>query len=483
MTETKPHIRMTAAETDRIKEVSCPDDLESLSAEYLRRMLRELQVRQSALEGYNEKNIHRLKRLVDILKHPADTLQEFLDYALDQAIGLTDSRIGYIYHYHEDRREFVLNTWSKDVMAECRIANPETCYELDKTGIWGEAVRRRQPIVVNDFPAENPFKKGYPEGHVQLFKFMTVPIFKESRIVGVVGLANKESDYDDIDILQVSLLMEAVWGVLERRHAEQELQHSNETLELRVAQEVAKNIQKELLLIQQSRLAAMGEMIGNIAHQWRQPLNALGLLLFNIKDAYQFGALDPAFLNQLVTDGNRMIQKMSTTISDFLNFFRPDKEITAFSALEQIREAISLVSSSFENSRIAIHIDAPGDLILTGFPNEYSQVLLNLLSNSKEAILGNKPSPHAGKVDIVLSAQDGKGCVSVRDNGGGIPADVLYRIFDPYFTTKQKGSGIGLYMSKMIIERNMNGSISARNIDGGAEFVIVSPLAELRDPS
>jgi signal transduction histidine kinase len=483
MTETHPDICMTAATPERINEAACPEDLESLSAEDLRRMLRELRARQSALEGSNEKNIHRLKRLVDILKHPAGTIQEFLDYALDQAIGLTDSRIGYIYHYHEDRREFVLNTWSKDVMAECRIANPATCYELDKTGIWGEAVRQHRPIIVNDFSAENALKKGYPEGHVPLIRFMTVPIFKDSRIVGVVGLANKETDYDDIDILQTSLLMEAVWGVLERRHAEQELQHSNETLEFRVAQEVAKNIQKELLLIQQSRLAAMGEMIGNIAHQWRQPLNALGLMLFNIKDAYQFGALDTVFLNQAVTDGNRMIQKMSTTITDFLNFFRPDKEITTFSALDQIREAISLVSASFENSLIAIHIDAPGDLILTGFPNEYSQVLLNLLSNAKEAILENKRPPHEGKVDIVLSVQDGKGSVSVRDNGGGIPAEVLYRIFDPYFTTKKKGSGIGLYMSKMIIERNMNGSISARNIDGGAEFVIVSPLAETKDRS
>ena len=112
-----------------------------------------------------------------------------------------------------------------------------------------------------------------------------------------------------------------------RKKAEKDLLHINETLEQRVAQEVEKNIKHEFLLIQQSRLAAMGEMIGNIAHQWRQPLNALGLLLFNIKDAFQFNTLDADYLDQAVADGNRLVQKMSTTISDFSNFFRPDKEI------------------------------------------------------------------------------------------------------------------------------------------------------------
>ena len=177
-----------------------------------------------------QRNESRLRRLLDILQHPSQTIQDFLDYALDQAIQLTESKIGYIYHYDENSRKFVLNTWSKEVMTECTVANPSNCYALDMTGIWGEAVRQRRTIIINDFQAANPLKKGYPEGHVQLVKFMTVPIFKNDCIVGVVGVANKETDYEESDILQVSLLMEAVWKVTERKRSEEALQTSRRQL-------------------------------------------------------------------------------------------------------------------------------------------------------------------------------------------------------------------------------------------------------------
>jgi PAS domain S-box-containing protein len=264
-----------------------------------------------------------------------------------------------------------------------------------------------------------------------------------------------------------------------------QLEELNRTLEERIQETVAELRQKDRILITQGRLAAMGEMIGNIAHQWRQPLNALGLVLFNIKDAFQFNTLDGAYLDQAVADGSRLVQKMSTTISDFSNFFRPDKKKRAFSALGQIREATALVASSFQNSDIAIHIDAPRDLKLMGFPNEYSQALLNLLSNAKEAILAQKrPQPHfSGRVDIAVTERGGRHCVTVSDNAGGIPEDILDKIFDPYFSTKESGTGIGLYMSKMIIECNMNGSITAKNIEGGAQFTVWTPLeAETGNP-
>lgn len=179
-------------------------------------------------ENEIKRNESRLKRLVDILQHPSATMQDFLDYALEQAIQLTGSKIGYIYHYDEQKKIFTLSTWSKHVMPECGVANPITCYELDKTGLWGEAVRQRKPIILNDFIAANPLRKGYPKGHVKLEKFMTVPIFKDNIIIGVIGLANKEKDYDQTDILQTSLLMEGVWKVIELRRVETDLRESEE---------------------------------------------------------------------------------------------------------------------------------------------------------------------------------------------------------------------------------------------------------------
>lgn len=178
------------------------------------------QTEERAVDAEVRRNEARMRSLASILQYRADSVQDFLDYALNEAIQLTGSKIGYLYRYYEDRREFVLNSWSREVMRECTIINPQSCYELDKTGLWGEAVRQRRPILVNDFTAEHPLKKGYPEGHARLFKYLTVPVFSGGNIVGVVGVANKAINYHETDILQLTLLMEAVWKVVEQRQAE-----------------------------------------------------------------------------------------------------------------------------------------------------------------------------------------------------------------------------------------------------------------------
>lgn len=257
------------------------------------------------------------------------------------------------------------------------------------------------------------------------------------------------------------------------RQRTEELKQLNESLERRVREEVEKNREKDHLLIQQSRLAAIGEMIGNIAHQWRQPINALTLLLANIKDAYKFNELDQDYLDKSVNTGQAIIQRMSTTIDDFRNFFRPNKEKVRFSVSEAVGDAMSILDAAFKNSGIAISVESSEDVMAYGFRNEYSQVLLNLLSNAKEAI--QQQNAGDGVIHITISSKSGHAVVVIEDNAGGIPPDILSRIFDPYFTTKEKGTGIGLYMSKMIIEHSMDGSIEVFNVEGGAKFVITSP--------
>ena len=245
-------------------------------------------------------------------------------------------------------------------------------------------------------------------------------------------------------------------------------------LQLKIETEL--RLTTERAMMHQARLAAMGEMLGHIAHQWRQPLNALSMLLANLRDAVRLGERDPEALEGSFTKGNSLIQKMSATINDFRNFFRPDKQMVPFSALHQARAALGLMESSLVAANVAVQIEAEGDLELLGFPNEYSQVLLNLLSNGLQAI----QAAHAagGHLRIRLWAADGLGCLTVTDDGTGLPADHLDRIFDPFFTTRETGTGLGLYMSRQIIEGNMGGQISARNLDQGAEFTVRVPLAE-----
>lgn len=168
----------------------------------------------------------RLESLLKINQYPAENIQQLLDFALDEAISLTDSKIGYVYFYDENKKEFTLNTWSKEVMKECSVVQSQTVYHLEKTGLWGEAVRQKRPIVVNDFAAPNPLKKGLPQGHAMLSKYLTVPIISENHIVAVVGVANKQDDYNDSDIRQLNLMMDAVWKIVQQKRAEETLRES-----------------------------------------------------------------------------------------------------------------------------------------------------------------------------------------------------------------------------------------------------------------
>jgi len=255
--------------------------------------------------------------------------------------------------------------------------------------------------------------------------------------------------------------------------SEKALADLNTHLNQRVAEEVEKNRRLDQVLIAQGRQAAMGEMIGHIAHQWRQPLGALGLVISNIRDAHRLGRLTTEFMEQSRNDSQRLIQKMSSTINDFMNFFRQNKEEARFSVLDQVHQSLALVDASFKHNRIVVSVEG-ASFEVWGSANEFSQVLLNLLSNAKDAILDSRPE--GGSVTIRLEQGGPEGVVRILDNGGGIPAGILDRIFDPYFSTKELGTGIGLYMSRTIVVRSLKGRIEARNIDGGAEISLHLPL-------
>jgi PAS domain S-box-containing protein len=260
--------------------------------------------------------------------------------------------------------------------------------------------------------------------------------------------------------------------VTSRRQAEDALRKLNEELDTRVAQRTLELRQKDQLMIQQSRHAAMGEMIHNIAHQWRQPLNALGLTVQRLQFYYELGEFDKDLLDQSVESSMLLIQHMSKTIDDFRDFFKPDKEPEEFTVSQVVQRTLKLIEASFENSQIRIVCDSLEDITVTGYPNEYSQVILNILNNAKDALLVREIADPV--VTIAARAEAGRSVLTISDNAGGIAEDILPKVFDPLFTTKgPQGTGIGLFMAKTIIERSMSGEVTVRNAEAGAEFRIV----------
>jgi PAS domain S-box-containing protein len=231
--------------------------------------------------------------------------------------------------------------------------------------------------------------------------------------------------------------------------------------------------EQQMLMIQQSRLASMGEMIGNISHQWRQPLNALGLTLQKLNLYQSRGILDDKKMQESVDKSMSLINTMSSTINDFRDFFNPNKEKSVFDVAEAIEKAYKIVESSFENASIEYRLELnDNDIKVEGYSNEFSQVMLNLLNNAKDALIENKVT--SAQVIVTVKKDRDHINISVCDNAGGIPIQLTTKIFDPYFTTKEegKGTGIGLYMSKMIIEDHMNGKLTVSNADEGACFLI-----------
>ena len=252
----------------------------------------------------------------------------------------------------------------------------------------------------------------------------------------------------------------------------QELYELNISLDKRVKEELHKRVSQERILIQQSRFAAMGEMIGNIAHQWRQPLNALGLLLQNIENAYEMNMLDDAYIARIVEKGNRLTASMSQTIDDFRNFFKPNRDATLFSVASTIETTLEMIGASYSNHNIHILKDIDETLCIKGFSSEFSQVLLNILNNAKDAL--NETNPSEKNIFLRVFGKNDYVYVEIEDNAGGIPPEIKNSIFDPYFTTKEegKGTGIGLYMSKTIIESNMQGRLHVEDGAQGANFII-----------
>jgi len=258
------------------------------------------------------------------------------------------------------------------------------------------------------------------------------------------------------------------------------LQKLNASLESKIDNEIKKriikeeeNIEKERIIIRQDKLASMGEMIGNIAHQWRQPLTELSSILIHLDLSFEHGVLTKKSLDEMIQKSNRTISHMSQTIDDFRNFFTSDEKITNFCINDACKKALDLMGASLENNHIKLLFTENRIFHIDGLQGELVQAILNIIANAKDILISrNTTNP---TIWFNIFQRDGKCIIQIKDNAGGIKFEPVSKIFEPYITSKyaNKGTGIGLYMTKTIIEKNSNGSLTVHNNDKGAVFEIV----------
>ena len=284
----------------------------------------------------------------------------------------------------------------------------------------------------------------------------------------------RTSRHDEIGVIQ-----NAIVDMIERIELyNRELYELNQTLEekitLRTAsleEEIVKVKEQEKMLIAQSRLAAMGEMMSMIAHQWRQPLATSSLMIANYKITSMLSNKPNDSRDEILDNISDTLLYLSDTIDDFQTYFKPDKQ-KEFCKISKILERVKSFSKArLDNYGVSLHIECAKDIKVESYCNELVQIIMNLINNSVDAITESKSL----KKDIFITCKEdnARSIIEISDTGGGIKDEILEHVFEPYFSTKaQNGTGLGLYMVKMIIDKHIDGDISVKNIEEGAQFAI-----------
>ncbi len=330
-----------------------------------------------------------------------------------------------------------------------------------------------------------------------LWATLLYPIVQDGNTVGVLALDFSQEHYvrvvSSLDALGVFLksMVAFLIGIFVmmilltridvkrekvKQAAQKALYELNTTLEERVKDEVQKNREKDQQLLQQSRLASMGEMLSMIAHQWRQPLQAISTTVQGMSLKISLGKFDEKLFTCKLNDVSNYAQHLSQTINDFRDFFKKSKEKREITLEEIIEKVLGIIRVSIENKNITLNTDFESDVKISTYPNELMQVLLNLVKNAEDSVLESEcASP---RIEIKTYADDKGVYLHVRDNGGGIAKEHMGHIFDPYFSTKSKkdGTGLGLYMSKKIIEEHCAGILRVENDEEGALFTLFLPF-------
>ncbi len=396
----------------------------------------------------------RLQALLELDQMSDASLKEIADFTQEAAVKLTQSKLGYLAFINEEQTVFSMyswskSSWSKSAMEECKLADLKIEYPLISIGLWGEAIRQRKPIITNDYAAPNPWKKGYPKEHVKITRHMNIPVFDGDKIVAVAGVGNKEENYDESDVRQLSLLMEGMWRQVQRKRAEDSLKRYAEDL-ARANEELSK-ANEELKSLDRMK----DEFLSNVSHEFKTPLTS-------IKGYSQL------ILDGTLGDINGQQKKAMDTV--IRNSDRLRRLVDSLLYLS--RTQVGRMSYYFEKVQLAevitncIHDQLPqaknkGVILRTEIEDippvradkdKLIDVLTNLIDNALKFTYKD------GQIIVAARKVPFGVHIEVKDTGIGIPADHIPHLFQRFYqvdssaSRRYGGTGLGLYISKTIVE-------------------------------
>jgi signal transduction histidine kinase len=428
------------------------------------------------LETLSRRDENRQRVLLELNEMSGLSSENVLKYAVEESAKLMDSGIAYMALLDDAESVLTLHYWADTAMKECLIMDKPIDYPIGETGLWGEAVRQRKPVITNSYGASNPDGKDVPVKNVKIVRHINIPFFEGKRIVAVVGLANKETDYVEEDVLQLTRMMEGAWNIFRHKKAEEAIREMNQSL-IQANEDLKGSMAQ---LVQAEKMTALGELTAGIAHELNQPLNVIKIICQGILRDIEKNRLSIDEAKSDLPEIMKQTNKMAELITHMRIFTRSSggTEFKSYDVNALISDALKFITQQYRDHDIEVIENFTPDLPPVMVDQiRLEQVILNLLNNARYAVENSVKNDKKIEIRTQLGASGNDVVMEVIDNGIGIPEKVKTKLFQPFFTTKEAGKGTGLGLSvcsKIIAE--FKGKIEFESREGeGATFRVILP--------